>query len=370
MGRDTKIQWAHHSFNFWRGCQEKSPGCDNCYAAAMSRRNPKTLGIWGPNGTRVVAAETKWKEPLRWDAEAKAAGVRYRVFCDSMSDFFEDFDGHVLHTSGVPMWLMNSPNGHSHQWGAGHVLDEPGSGRELTLSDVRARAFDLIDATPNLDWLICTKRPENILKFWPARSMDSQQSADQFNTFGEMYHPNVWLLTSVENQEQADKRVPELLECRDLAPVLGLSCEPLLGPVDLIPSIAQGLVRQQGISTGLILGITGECPIDWVIDGNESGPGARPGHIQWSRSLRDQCLAYRMAYFKKQWGEWVPESEMPESVDTCPTHIRIDQHGNDVTELTGLWDDGDCHLRRVGKAKSGRSLDGVEWNEFPQLVEA
>src|SRR5262249_10541241 len=116
---NTRIAWTHHTLNPWRGCTKVSPGCTHCYAAELAKRNPAVLGRWGPGGPRVIASEAQWRNPLKWDRKAKAAGKRPRVFCASLADIFE----------------------------ARPELESP-----------RARLFDLIAATPNLDWLLLTKR--------------------------------------------------------------------------------------------------------------------------------------------------------------------------------------------------------------------
>jgi protein gp37 len=132
MGANSKIQWTNHTFNPWRGCSKVSAGCQHCYAEAMSRRNPAVLGEWGPKGTRVVAAEAMWRQPLKWDRDAQAAGVRARVFCASLADVFED---------------------------------------RADLETPRHELLRLIDSTRSLDWLLLTKRPENVLRLigqaWP-----------------------------------------------------------------------------------------------------------------------------------------------------------------------------------------------------------
>lgn len=90
MGVNTKIEWTTHTFNPWRGCTRISEGCRFCYAETLSRRNPAVLGVWGDEGTRVVASESMWRQPIKWDREAAAAGERRRVFCASLADAFED----------------------------------------------------------------------------------------------------------------------------------------------------------------------------------------------------------------------------------------------------------------------------------------
>jgi protein gp37 len=171
------------------------------------------------------------------------------------------------------------------------------------LDRMRRRLFALIDATSNLDWLLLTKRPENILSMWPDCAIEP---CETLHSDG---RKNVWLGTSVENQEYADKRIPALIQCRDLSPVLFLSCEPLLGSLDL------NFVRDNP-------------PIDWVIVGGESGPNARPSHPDWFRSIRDQCSAAGVPFHFKQWGEF------------------------------------DEHQKRVGKKAAGRLLDGEEHGHF------
>lgn len=258
MAENTKIEWTHHTFNPWRGCTKVSAGCANCYAETLSKRNPATLGIWGDSGTRVVAAESYWKQPLKWNRDAAAAGERRRVFCASLADVFED---------------------------------------RPELTKPRRRLFDLINETPDLDWLLLTKRPENIEPMF-------DDVKRHFNWDEDMSVMNIWLGTSVENQEQADKRIPELLKIP--AAVRFLSCEPLLGPVDLLKAFpAMGCSRFKDVdeTTGEVLADgAGLADIHWVIAGGESGPNARPMHPDWARSLRDQCKAANVPIFIKQMG--------------------------------------------------------------------
>lgn len=177
-----------------------TPECHSCYADQLSKRNPKTLGIWGNDGVRVVAAPAYWQEPIKWNAAAEAAGERRRVFCASLADVFEDWEGDM----------------HDHK----------GNRLPLTMADVRRDLFKLIDDTPHLDWLLLTKRPQNIRRMWvQPREVGTHRPLA-------MARENVWLGTSAGTQQSADKFVPELLKCRDLAPVLFVSCEPMLDPVD------------------------------------------------------------------------------------------------------------------------------------------
>lgn len=364
----TKIEWADFSFNPWRGCTKVSDGCRNCYAERLSHRNPGVLGVWGDNGTRVVAAENYWREPLRWDRKASKLGVRYRVFCASLADVFEDRED---------------------------------------LIETRRWLFRLIDQTNNLDWLLLTKRPENIPKMMPPWEWHG----------GLTGRHNVWLGTSVENQETADKRIPELLKCRSLAPVLFLSCEPLLGPVDLAKSCPPDWDRFEEKTAGMegweepeefIEECEQECDwvnygndlvysreheeweqdregyakrlavsnIDWVIVGGESGPNARPMHPDWVRSIRDQCNSAGVPFFFKQHGEWIG---MPDySVHThgmdinkwpCrllfPNGVDVDMVPNDDRRKYAQSHGLPTMVMRVGKTAAGRVLDGRTWDEIP-----
>jgi protein gp37 len=289
MGSNSKIEWCDCTFNPWRGCTKVSDGCKNCYALALSKRNPKVLGIWGPSGTRVSASESYWKDPETWDAAAAKAGERHRVFCASMGDVFEDH----------PM------------------RDKP-----------RAQLWDLIRRTPNLDWLLLTKRPRNIMRMIPQDWAQGGLPA------------NVWAGTSVEDQSTADERIPHLLAVP--ARVRFLSCEPLLGLIDLAQA---GAIESAGPDWAGYNAL-----IDWVICGGESGNKARPMHPNWARSLRDQCQEAAVPYFFKQHGEWLPLG----SADEASQYPRARMIEGDNVRWVA-----------VGKGVAGRMLDGQEWDEFP-----
>lgn len=277
MGEHTKIEWAHHTFNPWIGCERVSAECRNCYAETWDARGlngPETH--WGKDTPRRRTSDANWRLPLRWDRKAAADGVRRRVFCASLADVFEDRDD---------------------------------------LDPWRTDLWDLIETTPNLDWLLLTKRPENVemLAGDFAQCIScGLNPVDPFNWWcicgGTVRPPlNVRLGTSVGHQSSID-RVAALIDAADGAPTF-LSCEPLLGPLDF--------------GTG---GLDG---IDWVIAGGESGPNARPMHPDWVRSIRDVCLDSGVPFLFKQWGEF-------------------DEHGE-----------------RVGKKVAGRILDGTTWDQVP-----
>lgn len=362
MGQDSKIEWTDHTFNPWWGCTHVHEGCRHCYAETWAKR----FGVeWGPSGVRRVASEKQWAEPLKWNRLAQKAGVRAKVFCASMADVFEDSPIQLCHQSApeIKMWKMNEPNGHDWQWGAGVVLDDPSSGVPLTLDDVRKRLFALIDQTPWLDWQLVTKRPENIRRMWPMQTSGFRAEIG-------VDRKNVWLLTSVSNQGSAEKQIPELMKCSDLSPVLGLSCEPLLGPIQLDRLNGRnGWIDCLGgvwghESSDIPDGSTGSQIINWVIVGGESGANARPMHPSWVRSLRGQCQ--HVPFFFKQWGEWKP------------LHGDGWPHGDEDDEgkfpWTWITTDGelrqsgsrpDAVMQKVGKNLAGRLLDGRTWNMFP-----
>lgn len=294
----TKIEWTANinpdgtvsqgfTFNPWRGCSKVSPACKNCYAMELVNR-------FGGDflGKRVVASESMWKQPLKWNREAAEKGVRYRVFCASLSDVFEDYKGWMLNAKGDSLWIVKDcgtwlwANATEHE-----ALSQQKGVRLASVDDVRARVFRLIDATPNLDWLLLTKRPENILKMWPKVGFPD---AGVLGTLGRRLRlENVWLGTTVENQEQADKRIPELLKCRDLSPVLFLSCEPLLGRVDLRPALwleDQYFKFREQMQRG----------IGWVISGGESGKDFRPMQTNWVQSMHEHCKSASVPFFCKQ----------------------------------------------------------------------
>jgi protein gp37 len=379
MAENSKIEWTTHTFNPWRGCTKVSPGCAHCYAETLSHRNPGTLGVWGPNGTRVVASEATWREPVRWNAAAAKAGERHRVFCASLADLFEGWPGQMTDSAGSPLWTgpLFEPGGkeHAHWWRAG----ERGDSRPLDQCHVLFRLLDLIRRTPSLDWLLLTKRPQHIGLGLAAASRcvyggDVDDTLIWLSNWPCGEPPaNVWLGTSVENQAAADERIPALLETP--ARVRFLSCEPLLGPVDLSPWVFCDRCRGPhpcgpGAYETPLDNAAGGCwfrecrcsPLGWVIVGGESGGEARPMNPDWARSLRDQCKSAGVAFFYKQWGEYAPSDAGGFFSPTDRKSHTVDEIGRlDVPTGGGKL----TLLRRVGKKQAGRLLDGVEHSEFP-----
>lgn len=247
MAENSGIEWTTHTFNPWIGCTKVSPACDHCYAEAWNIRYEGGKN-WGPKAPRRRTSEKNWNMPLKWDKEAKLSGIRPRVFCASLADVFDN--------QVDPAW--------------------------------RSDLWKLIKATPNLDWLLLTKRAPNIKKMLP-------------EDWGNGY-PNVWLGTTVENQDEWDKRGKHLTQIP--AVVRFLSCEPLLGAINYGAEIEK---------------------IDWIIVGGESGPQYRHADPDWFRMIRDQCIASNTNLLFKQWeGKSQPEIK-----------------------------------------KKGRELDGYIWNQYP-----
>jgi protein gp37 len=283
------------------------------------------------------------------------------VFCASLADVFENWEG-VIFAPGKQPVILNK------RWHASARMAD-----RATLDDVRARLFALIAATPNLDWLLLTKRPENIGPMWPM-PMNDREPGDELV----LRRENVWLLTSIAEQTDVDRNLPLLLNHRDMAPVLGLSCEPLIGPLQL------GLDRiwcryHQCFEASACMDESEPCfrwqsivgdMLDWVIVGGESGHHARPMHPDWARSIRDQCQAAGVPYFFKQWGEWIEGDVVPGG------DLGGDFRRGKANILAGDGSENDGHfrrarrdviVRRVGKKAAGRLLDGREWNEYPRV---
>ena len=228
--KNSTIEWTHHTFNPWIGCTQVSPACDHCYAMVMMDHRYHKVK-WGAGEIRIRTTMEYWRQPIRWNRLATEAGVRERVFCASLADVF---DGE----------------------------------RPEDLGPWRDELWELIEATPQLDWLLLTKRPGNVRRFVP---------------WGNNWPANVWIGTSVENAAYAKNRLPILAEIP--AVVRFVSAEPLLDQFDLH-----------------------NYNIDWLIAGGESGMQCRPMDGSHLRSLRDQCVSSGVSFFFKQWGGRNPKS--------------------------------------------------------------
>jgi protein gp37 len=271
MGKNSKIEWTHHTFNPWWGCTRVSQACVHCYAEAWSKRVGKK--IWGPKAPRRFFGEAHWRGPIKWNEEATKLRIRARVFCASMADVFE---------------------------------------ARKDLDPWRNRLWKLIEETPQLDWLLLTKRPQKILDAVP---------------WSKCWPQNVWIGTTVEDQESAEDRLPYLSKVP--AHVRFISAEPLLSELKI----------------ERWLGST----IDWVITGGESGPKARPSSPSWFRSLHLQCMRADVPFHFKQWGDWAPGDGINLAMERKSTQ--------EVQDGTLMF--------RVGKKEAGRLLDGDTWDGLP-----
>lgn len=379
---DSKIEWTDAVWNPVTGCTRVSAGCDNCYAVTQSHirgSNPMPAMQKKYAGLTVLnkAGDRHFNGKIRTHDDALEIPLHWkkprRIFVNSMSDLFH---------KDVPFEFVD-------------------------------KVFAVVALCPQHTFQILTKRPERMAEYlnerWQPstitprghgrdfvveqlmlelaeqRGMIDPANDDHFTTDGtskvlaNFSWPlrNVWLGTSVEDQPSADKRVPELLKCN--AAVRFLSCEPLLGPLDLEKKIGgtRWIGGQRGCGA-MHHGIgTPECPrelhhhhderckpgIDWVIVGGESGHSARPMHPDWPRSIRDQCAAARVPFFFKQWGEWAPVRGYGPS--NRSRHHCFDGPSKATPELSEYNGLSLANVFRFGKKAAGRLLDGVEHNAMP-----
>lgn len=274
MGQDSTIEWCDHTFNPWIGCSKVSDGCKYCYAESQTYprvSKARGLPLWGQDASRHRTSVDNWDDVTRWNRRAKKEREdaeqegrpydRPRVFCASLADIFEDHPA-------------------LHVW--------------------RADLWELITSTSELDWMLLTKRPENIRRMVPREWLIEDDGGMHCLTLGGMGWPShVWVGASCENKEAADRRIPHLL--RVPAPVLFLSCEPLLGPIKLgrievAPALYADALRTRDFELPI-------NPINWVIAGGESGPSARHCAAEWIEDLGAQCKDAGVAFFAKQLGD-------------------------------------------------------------------
>ncbi|MFS8536031.1 MAG: phage Gp37/Gp68 family protein [Limnochordales bacterium] len=346
MADHSKIEWTDATWNPVTGCTKVSPGCDHCYAETFSERWRGIPGHHFENGFDLTLRPERLEQPLRWRRPR-------RVFVNSMSDLFHD---------GVP-------------------------------DDFIARVFAVMACAPQHTFQALTKRHARMRSLLRSETFHDRVvelvAAMPERPLGLAWPlPNVWLGVSVEDQKWADIRVPALLETP--AAVRFLSCEPLLGPVDLrLLDEVDGCTcggygppyyihePECGLEPGPAFG-----RIHWVISGGESGPKARPAHPDWFRSLRDQCQRAGVAYYHKQNGEWLPVGPLygdDDETDDAHMHAvmwEVDE-GRQVVQLESSGHVADGHqptdprtwlMARVGRKAAGRELDGRTWDQFPASV--
>jgi protein gp37 len=285
---------------------------------------------WGPHAKRRRTSAANWRKPIQWNARHDAFfaqhGCRQRVFCASLADVFDN---------AVPA-----------EW--------------------HSDLFALIHATPNLDWLLLTKRIGN-WKCWLERIAGeaghrgetelrwSDVWAMAFDWLKGRPPSNVWLGATICNQEEADRDIPKLLAVP--AAKRFLSVEPMLGPITVF-----------SLNGPIDVPYGDPSPLDWVICGGESGRRARPMHPNWARSLRDQCNAAAVPFFFKQWGEFsygYDRDRDDPDMRNCSEQSRKPGRWINLVGGHGFHGERVHYADRVGKKAAGRLLDGREWNEVP-----
>lgn len=305
----SKIEWCDRVWNPVTGCTRVSPGCDNCYAIRQSHRFSAVPGKFSGT-TQETEHGIDWSGKVTCHEDLLDMPLRWRkpsrIFVNSMSDLFHD---------DVPVEFIR---------------------KVLHLATVCSRHT----------FMILTKRPlrmKLVMTKW----------SEDFNCVLR----NIWLGVSCENQAMADQRIPHLLKTP--AAVRFVSYEPALGPIHIGKYFEKPITIYGGLK---------EFPpaIDWVICGGESGPGARPMHPDWARSVRDQCKAAGVAYFFKQWGEYTPwVGRGLHELHLAKLHLQVAvKCDGSLSEFVG--DGGGEPMSRIGKKAAGRLLDGVEHSEWPE----
>lgn len=360
----TGIEWTDATWNPIVGCAVVSPGCTNCYAMKMAHRlgaNPATphyagttaMSRGGPvwTGRLALAPERVLTAPLR-------RGKPTTYFVNSMGDLFHE--------------------------------DVP--------EDWIDRVFAVMALAPQHRFQVLTKRASRMRRYFEAEPWDriNEHCAmlvhwDDMPQYDRCVLPHVWLGVSAEDQARAEERIPHLLATP--AALRFVSAEPLLGPVDLTKISTTrfaGAPRINALSgrTADFLDVPAGGffeHLDWVICGGESGPGARPMHPDWARSLRDQCGAAGVAFFFKQWGAWITAKAGVEPGRAPQQWLRDDGrvHSEPLSatmpgprelgerrviageEVEVLPKHNWMRCARVGKRAAGRLLDGRDWNGMP-----
>ena len=350
MSMNSTIEWTDATWNPVRGCSIVSKGCTNCYAMRQAHR---FSGVGKPYEglTKLTKGGPVWTGKVRFVHELLDAPLHWRkprrIFINSMSDLFhEDVDAVSI----------------------GSVLG-------------------IAAACPQHTFQVLTKRPQRMLDILRSEKfLDAYETSEAMYTHNETPWPpaNVWLGVSVEDQASADERIPLLLQTP--AAVRWISAEPLLGPITLRREISSKsgptpcapeswevsdwLSGWRGSLDHKRHGAGHASPgLNWVVAGGESGPGARPSHPDWFRSLRDQCAAVGVPYFFKQWGAWLPWGQNAAALERHRLQpspaIRYDEEGDRYSCTSELLSNPLCQIFNVGKRAAGRVLDGRTHDEYP-----
>lgn len=335
----SKIEWTEQTWNPIGGCTKVSPGCANCYAVSFAHRhanNPTVGDKYKGLTVKHSNGKVDWSGKIHLYPERLEIPLRRKkptmYFVNSMSDLFHE---------DVPFEFID-------------------------------KVFAVMAICIEHTFQVLTKRPKRMAEYFSQSGLNErlEEVADVLlvktgglhDALNNVPLPNVWLGVSVENQAAADERIPLLLQTP--AAIRFLSCEPLLGPVDLRPSWMNP-TRQN------------DNPVSWVICGGESSPNARPMHPDWARGLRDQCKAANIPFYFKQWGEWgvneikacaflsknrssqlnvvVSETKSEKPI----AYYAYPSKGND--EIGAIET-----MSRLGKHRAGRTLDGQTHDEYPK----
>ena len=343
MGK-TKINYGEEAWSIVTGCTPVSSGCKNCWARELHNRRHRAYldgKKMPPQYTKpfevVQLHENRLDEPLHWRNPRRVLVA---------------FGGDLFHED-VPI-------------------------------DTIANIFAVMRLAEQHTFLVLTKRAERMHSILTGSEFGMEyRDTIEVLTGGGLtgFGPpldNVWLGVSVEDQITADERIPLLLKTP--AAVRFVSCEPLLGPVDLKPAeigqwpdMTRWMPNKEEWDDWKYW-MHKENGIQWVIVGGESGPGARPMHPDWAHSMRDQCQAAGTPFFFKQWGEWLQEDQIYRPINDPNINVlnyeahRVLMRGSEKFEdLVHQWEDTTIAFR-VGKKAAGHLLDGVEWQEFPEVL--
>lgn len=372
MGDKTGIEWTDATWNPLAGCSLVSPGCTNCYAMGHAARLLDKPGSHYEGTTKRVIGKAVWTgkigkapdhimaQPLRWKRPRM-------VFVNSMSDLFhEDVPDEWIDEVFAVMALCPQ---HTFQI----LTKRPERMREYTNDpNTISRIYDLV-----CDMVLLGEASVILI----APEIDETKAPPGTRVhLGKWPLPNVWLGVSVEDQRRANERIRYLLNTP--AAVRFLSMEPLVGAVDLnqltgvavkdpdkVPLVAETCLYNV-LDRPAILPAHDTAKIDWVIVGGESGHDARPMHPDWVRYTRDQCVTAGVPFFFKQWGEFHPAADHdPEKCKKEPVAIHIsgvrEYMPSEAFRVLATQEEGWAGMCKVGKGKSGRTLDGRTWDEMP-----
>ncbi|WP_137136591.1 phage Gp37/Gp68 family protein [Rhizobium sp. FKY42] len=354
MADHTPIEWTDATWNPITGCSVVSPGCTNCYAMKLAgtrmKNHPSRAGLTkdskaGPVWTGEVRFNEQWlRQPLQWTKPRM-------IFVCAHGDLFAE---------GVP-----------DEW-----ID---------------KVFAIMTLAPQHTFQVLTKRAERMREYLMAADLLDRLTMTAWKTDQEegaswaadihsghcngLPLSNVWLGVSVEDQPRADQRIPALLDTP--AALRWISAEPVLGYLDIEQYLRVIIRKPQSVgkSTNINFEIVRHA-LDWVVVGGESGPGARPMHPDWARSLRDQCAAAGVPFLFKQWGAWGKATPAPAGTAgdyaLAPSVPESRGYGKSVfpidafpLQIEGLISPP-AVLQRIGKKAAGRHLDGVLHDGFPE----